>query len=88
MYFVWRCQFLYCSEEKGCMDGGGGGYSYVMLLYVPLGEGGGGSIIHRLFFADFFLVQHLCYSRKTIRWANSIGELCVRSTCSLRIAYC
>ncbi len=26
------------------MGGGGGGYRYVMLLYVPLGEGGGGVV--------------------------------------------
>jgi hypothetical protein len=25
MYFIWRCLFLNCSEEKGCMGGVGGG---------------------------------------------------------------
>ncbi len=27
LYFIWRCRFLNCSEEKGCMGrvGGGGG---------------------------------------------------------------
>ncbi len=36
MYFIPRCWFLNCSEQKGCMGGVGGGLRYVMLHYVPL----------------------------------------------------
>jgi hypothetical protein len=37
------------SEEKVCMDGvGGGGYSYVMLLYVRYLLGGGGVEVHNV----------------------------------------
>ncbi len=48
MYFVWRCWFINCSEEKGCMGGAGGG---VQVHNVTLRTYGGA----RLFWAQMIL---------------------------------